>query len=161
MRDLAARGLKEPISLSRFTGWEEGFIPALRWCYDSPVAKKWTNRNLPGALHYVTGNCHMRAKTFQDTQYCLTFLQAIQELRESWPFKLIAYVLMPDHCHLIVNPRDGRITDLTGAMKGLSARRMIDASPPDTSCWRTQGPTARLIKCGKKASKHFPYGVIG
>lgn len=39
---------------------------------------------------------------------------------------------MPDHFHLIVNPRDGRITDLAGALKGSSARRIIDASPPGT-----------------------------
>ena len=39
---------------------------------------------------------------------------------------------MPDHIHLIVNPRDGKITNLTGALKGSSARRLIDASPPGT-----------------------------
>ncbi|HWX41292.1 MAG TPA: transposase [Blastocatellia bacterium] len=98
----------------------------------------------------------MRAKTFQDTQYCLTFLQAIQELRESWPFKLIAYVLMPDHCHLIVNPRDGRITDLTGAMKGLSARRMIDASPPDAFLLENPGHDGATHQVWQESFKAFP-----
>jgi REP element-mobilizing transposase RayT len=32
---------------------------------------------------------------------------------------------MPDHIHLIVNPRDGRIGELTGALKSLAAQRII------------------------------------
>jgi len=50
----------------------------------------------------------------------------LSSLRKEWPFKLVAYVLMPDHIHLIVNPRDGRIRELAGALKSLAARRIID-----------------------------------
>ena len=89
------------------------------------MARKWTNKDLAGALHYITGSSHERDKVFLTERYCLEFLQAVSELKETWPFKLIAYVLMPDHIHLIVNPRDGKITNLTGALKGLSARRII------------------------------------
>jgi len=96
------------------------------------VGRKWTNKNLAGALHFVTGNCHDRANVFKNERYCLECLDAVRELRETRPFKLVAYVLMPDHIHLIVNPKDGQITNLTGALKGLSARRMIDISPPDS-----------------------------
>jgi REP element-mobilizing transposase RayT len=97
--------------------------------YCSGMARKWTNKNIPGALHFVTANCLNRLNAFQNERYCRLFLQAVQELKETRPFKLIAYVLMLDHCHLIVNPSDGRITDLTGALKGLSARYIIDAAP--------------------------------
>ena len=38
----------------------------------------------------------------------------------------MAYVLMPDHIHLIVNPKDGRIRELAGMLKSLAARRIID-----------------------------------
>ena len=38
---------------------------------------------------------------------------------------LISYVLMSDHIHLIVNPQDGRIRELAGTLKSLSARRII------------------------------------
>ena len=36
------------------------------------------------------------------------FLSEIKTLNRDWPSKFIAYVLMPDHFHLISNPRDGR-----------------------------------------------------
>jgi hypothetical protein len=32
---------------------------------------------------------------------------------------------MPDHIHLIVNPRDGRIREFTGKLKSISARAII------------------------------------
>jgi REP element-mobilizing transposase RayT len=59
------------------------------------MARKWTNKNTPGALHFVTANLSDRAQVFLDDSYCLLFLAAVQQLRESWPFKLIAYVRCP------------------------------------------------------------------
>src|SRR6476660_7655445 len=94
------------------------------------MGKKWKNRNLSGALHYITANCNKRARVFETEGNSVLFFEVIRELKERRPFKLIAYVVMPDHCHLIVNPSDGAITDLTGALKGMSARRIIEASPP-------------------------------
>jgi REP element-mobilizing transposase RayT len=63
---------------------------------------------------------------------------------------------MPDHCHLIVNPRDGRITDLTGALKGLSARRMIDASPPDTFLLDQPAHDGATHQVWQESFKAFP-----
>jgi REP element-mobilizing transposase RayT len=93
------------------------------------MGKKWTNKNIPGALHFLTANCVNRVPAFRNEAYSRLFFQAVKELKEARPFKLIAYVLMPDHCHLIVNPSDGHITELTGAIKGLSARYIIDTAP--------------------------------
>lgn len=90
------------------------------------MARKWSNRNLPGALHYLTGNIARRLPVFEQAACCEAFIDVCAKLKEQWPFKLIAYVLMPDHLHLIVNPRDGRIRELAGTLKSLSARRIID-----------------------------------
>jgi REP-associated tyrosine transposase len=90
------------------------------------VARKWSNRNLPGALHFVTGNTARRLPVFEQAACCAAFIDILANLRLEWPFKLVAYVLMPDHIHLIVNPRDGRIRELTGTIKSLAARRIIN-----------------------------------
>jgi putative transposase len=120
------------------------------------VAKKWRNKNLPGALHFVTGNCYQRAKAFRKERCCLEFLQAVQELKEARPFKLIAYVLMPDHFHLIVNPSDGAITNLTGALKGLSARRIIDASPHEAFRLSQPAPDGATHQVWQESFKALP-----
>jgi len=86
------------------------------------LARKWSNLNLPGALHFVTGNFLNRLPIFNQEECCQSFIDILSDLLEEWPCKLIAYVLMPDHLHLIVNPRDGRIIEFTGKLKSLAAR---------------------------------------
>jgi REP element-mobilizing transposase RayT len=89
------------------------------------MARKWSNLNLPGALHFVTGNFLDRAPVFTDPACCKAFIEELRSLSQKWPSKLIAYVLMPDHFHLISNPRDGRIKEFVGSLKSLSARSIV------------------------------------
>jgi len=89
------------------------------------MARKWSNLNLPGALHYVTGNFLDRIPVFTDPKCCKVFLDELQTLNRNWPSKLITYVLMPDHFHLIANPRDGRIQEFTGQLKAVSAKAIV------------------------------------
>jgi putative transposase len=90
-----------------------------------PMARKWSNQNLPGALHYVTGNVRDRIPVFKRGECCLAFLKVLRDLLHDWPSKLIAYVLMPDHIHLIVNPKDGRIQEFIGKLKGVAAGDIV------------------------------------
>ena len=90
------------------------------------MARKWSNQNLPGALHFVTGNVRDRIPIFKFDACCEEFLKVFRDLLQDWPAKLIAYVLMPDHIHLIVNPKDGDIREFTGKLKGVSATRIVE-----------------------------------
>jgi REP element-mobilizing transposase RayT len=90
------------------------------------MARKWSNQNLPGALHFVTGNIVDRIPIFKRDDCCECFLKVLGDLSRDWPCKLIAYVLMPDHIHLIVNPQDGRIREFVGKLKGVSARSIVE-----------------------------------
>jgi len=54
------------------------------------------------------------------------FIEALAETRRHYPFKLIGYVLMPDHAHLIVNPITRDISVLMGRIKSTSARAVLD-----------------------------------
>jgi putative transposase len=89
------------------------------------MARKWSNVNLPGALHFVTGNFLNRVPLFNDSACCEAFLEVLCALNHQWPSKLIAFILMPDHFHLISNPRDGCIKEFIGALKSLSAKRIL------------------------------------
>ena len=92
------------------------------------MARKWSNLNLPGALHYVTGNFLNRIPVFTVPQFCMAFLDELKKLNQKWPSKLITYVLMPDHFHLITNPRDGRIKEFTGHLKAVSAKAIVQVN---------------------------------
>jgi REP element-mobilizing transposase RayT len=90
------------------------------------MTKKWSNQNLPGALHFVTGNVLHRIPIFNQHRCCEAFLEVCSVLLRDWPCKLIVYVIMPDHFHLIVNPRDGNIKGFARALKSLAAGKIID-----------------------------------
>lgn len=89
------------------------------------MARKWSNQNLPGALHFATGNVIDRVPIFQRIDCCESFFEVLRTLLTEWPSKLISYVLMPDHFHLILNPRDGDIKGFLGALKSVSARKIV------------------------------------
>jgi len=93
------------------------------------MAQKWSNRNLPGALHFVTGNVLDRRQIFRTDKNCEAFLTVLQELREKMETKLCSFVLMPDHFHLVSNPRNGKIVEWTGALKSLSAKTLTQICP--------------------------------
>ena len=90
------------------------------------MTKKWSNLNLPGALHFVTGNVLHRIPVFNQATCCKAFLTVCAALVRDWPCKLIAFVIMPDHFHLIANPRDGDIKGFAGALKSLAARKTVE-----------------------------------
>ncbi|MGI9166371.1 MAG: REP-associated tyrosine transposase [Pyrinomonadaceae bacterium] len=90
------------------------------------MARKWSNQNLPGALHFVTGNVINRIPVCSQDSCCHGFFDILADLRDEWPCKLIAYVLMPDHIHLIVNPCDGDIKGFMGALKSRTAKRLVE-----------------------------------
>ena len=100
------------------------------------MARKWSNQNIPGALHFVTGNFLNRLPVFTDPNCCTSFLEKLSELNRDWPCKLITYVLMPDHFHMIVNPRDGQIKEFTGHLKAVSAKAIVQANTrfPERFC---------------------------
>jgi REP element-mobilizing transposase RayT len=92
------------------------------------MARKWSNLNLPGALHYVTGNCINRLPVFTEPECCRAFLKEFETINKSWPAKLITYVLMPDHFHLISNPRDGCVIEFCRDLKSKAAKAIVQAT---------------------------------
>ena len=95
------------------------------------MSQKWSNRYLPGALHFVTGNVLDRRQIFRTDKNCEAFLKILQELREKMETKLCSFVLMPDHFHLVSNPRNGRIIEWTGALKSMTAKALTQICPAD------------------------------
>ena len=91
----------------------------------SSHGSKWSNLNLAGALHYITGNFINRTPVFTNEVCCRVFLEELKKLNKEWPSKLIAHVLMPDHFHLISNPRDGRIKEFMRDLKSRSAKAIV------------------------------------
>lgn len=59
---------------------------------------------LPNAIYFITSNTKNRAHVF-DNQNAAKFIKAIKRTKEKHPFKLFAFVVIPDHIHLLLQPQ--------------------------------------------------------
>lgn len=76
-----------------------------------------------------------RFPLFKRDEFCEIFADVINETRESHPFKLVGYVMTPDHVHLILNPLNCDISSTGKTLKGRSARRIVDALKTDNDTY--------------------------
>jgi putative transposase len=80
----------------------------------------------PNIFHYMTTVCFKRVPVFRSDIACRLFTKALAETRDRCEFKLIGYVVMPDHVHLILNPLNRDIGAVMRRLKSTSARLILD-----------------------------------
>ena len=57
-------------------------------------------------LHFVTTSTHRRARVFDSERFQRKFITALAELRVELGFRILGYVLMSEHCHLLLWPSE-------------------------------------------------------
>lgn len=83
--------------------------------------------NLHNQVHFITTNAFRRMPIFSDVDYCKIVIQKINFYREKYDFKLIGYVIMPDHVHLLVQPLPRQnISDIMRDLKRSTATEIIN-----------------------------------
>jgi putative transposase len=63
--------------------------------------------NEPGCFHELTFSCCHNQTYFIHEEDFKLFIEASGDARERHGFKLLAFVIMPDHVHLLVYPAEG------------------------------------------------------
>lgn len=81
--------------------------------------------NEPNTFHYVTLVTYDRVPVFKSDYACEVFVRILKEVRAIYPYKLVGYVIMPDHVHAIVNNATGTISDWLRRVRGNSAREIL------------------------------------
>lgn len=72
-------------------------------------------------------------------------------------YQLFCWVIMPNHCHLVIRPFDGwELEDLLGAMKGVTARHINAAVQGSGELWQ-QESYDRIIRDGEHLLKVIHY----
>ncbi|HEV2498762.1 MAG TPA: transposase [Terriglobia bacterium] len=54
--------------------------------------------------HFITASTYRRARLFDSNRFRFCFVQALAELRSQQNFRLLGWVLMPEHFHLLLWP---------------------------------------------------------
>ena len=76
--------------------------------------KRWDN---PFDVHCLTFSCFRRQPFLQSQRACRWFIDALNAARTKHPFALLAYVIMPEHVHLVIWPREG--TTISAVLKSV------------------------------------------
>ncbi len=75
---------------------------------------------------FLTFSCYHRFRLFSNDKVIQIFLEELGRVKENHGLRLLGYVVMPEHVHLVVWPPDGlSLGPVIGELKSWSARRML------------------------------------
>ncbi len=63
--------------------------------------------NVPGHGHELTFTTYRHVKVFNDHECAWIFLASLDRARELLGFQILAYVVMPEHVHVLILPPEG------------------------------------------------------
>jgi putative transposase len=76
------------------------------------------SRSDGAGTYFVTSATFNRRRLFQVAANAELFLEVLQKYRREDHFKLHAFVVMPDHIHLLLTPQCASIERVVGLIKG-------------------------------------------
>ena len=59
---------------------------------------------VPNAIVYITQVVHYRQPIFESEQHISLLREIMREAKQRYPFKMLAYVFLPDHFHMLIRP---------------------------------------------------------
>ncbi len=74
----------------------------------NPRRKKRKAINEPGHAHFLTFSCRNRWPLLSKDRSRKWAIDALKSAREKRNFALLAYVIMPEHAHVLILPREAR-----------------------------------------------------
>jgi putative transposase len=78
---------------------------------------------------FVTTQTHQRRRLFQVEATANLFLETLQHYRREGHYKLYAFVLMPDHIHLLITPQGITLERAVQLIKGGFSHRLGSKFP--------------------------------
>ncbi|MCW5775770.1 MAG: transposase [Phycisphaeraceae bacterium] len=79
--------------------------------------KPMRRRDIPGGVRFITFSCRRRLPLLRSAVICRVVLEAMARARTRFSLEIFAWVLMPEHVHLLLRPPEGGV--LAPALKSL------------------------------------------
>jgi putative transposase len=87
-----------------------------------------TRSTHPGT-YFVTSATYNRRRLFQVHANAALFLETLQHYRREGHYRLHAFVVMPDHIHLLLTPQDVTLERAVQLIKGAFSRKLPSKFP--------------------------------
>lgn len=94
--------------------------------YLYPMAETYRAHN-PAAVHFVTFTVHQWVDVFTRPAYVETLLENLRYCQQHKGLHIYAWVVMSNHCHLIVSAQNGDLPDLIRDFKKHTAKVLVKA----------------------------------
>ena len=111
------------------------------------MAKRY---RIEGSIFYITSNIYGRICIFTRPSFIIPIIDSLNYYRYEYACKLLGYVIMPDHIHLLIWPQDAHIvTDFMRDFKRFTSGRITrQAKLEGITNW-----VERFEQAGKETSR--------
>lgn len=83
-----------------------------------------------GDLHFLTFSCYQRREFLRTKRAKNLFVRELSRVRGEYRFRLVGYVVMPNHVHLLISePMKGTVSTVLQMLKQRVARKMRRRKP--------------------------------
>jgi len=100
------------------------------------IYRRFDSGELPSL---VTTSVADRKALFRSETAARMFIEVLQEVRSETGFRLLAFVVMPDHVHLVMKAPDSRrLEEVVQLIKGRFSRRYNQTTGKGGSLWQSR-----------------------
>jgi len=92
---------------------------------DSPHRKQMHRREIPGRTRFITFSCQRRLTLLKQPAICRIFLESLERARARSGASIYAWVIMPEHVHLLMMPGDIPLDRTLLSIKLTVSKRVI------------------------------------
>jgi putative transposase len=91
-----------------------------------PIRKKMVRQEVPGTARFLTFSCYRRLPLFNNDQIKDRFVEVLNTSVTKLPIDVLAWVVMPEHVHLVLFPREaGLVTPFLTSLKSTISREVL------------------------------------
>jgi putative transposase len=123
------------------------------------MPKKLKRHYGKGDLHFITFSCYERRPLLNTVRARNLFTKVLGEVRERYGFRLVGYVLMPEHVHLVISePKTGTASKVVQMLKQRVSRAMRGKKRQDSAAQlalKFPDPVGRLLRFWQKRFYDF------
>jgi putative transposase len=107
-----------------------------------------------GHLHFVTCSCYGRRRYLDTPRLRNLFLAFLEQAREVYGFRVVGYVVMPEHFHLLMSEPDrGTVSTALQVVKQRFARRVNQTDGSEQQIWQRRFYDFNVYSAGKVEEK--------
>ncbi|MCX5652802.1 MAG: hypothetical protein NTU45_15645 [Planctomycetota bacterium] len=119
-----------------------------------PNFKRMQRIDTPNAARFLTFSCFRQQRIFTLHCHFVQFTESLLAYSRSGYIDLHGWVLMPNHCHLLLTPNSSELATSLELFKRSVAARLRRVDPRLESIWRPGGGYDRTIySCGEFREK--------